>query len=92
MVTVSCGAGNQTLSFVRLAPPEMPETDDSGEYCLYFATVGDDAHVVSRFGTRERAEQAVAAKDWPRPGDGTNYLCGFEVRQLVDGEWMPLGE
>jgi hypothetical protein len=31
VVCESCGAGNQTRSYVRLKPPEMPETDDAGE-------------------------------------------------------------
>ena len=34
------------------------------------------------------AEQAVAAKDWPGPGDSTHYLCGYVVRELVEGEWV----
>ena len=89
-VTESCGAGNQQRSYVRLKPPEMPESDATGEYCLYWATCGDDNHVVSRYATRDEAEQAVAAKDWPRPGDNTNYLCGYEARQLVDGQWLGL--
>lgn len=90
-VVESCGAGNQTRSYVRLKPPEMPdESDADGEYCLYWATCGNESHVVTRYSTREQAEQAVAAKDWPRPGDNTNYLCGYEARQLVDGQWLPL--
>jgi hypothetical protein len=89
-VVESCGAGNQQRSYVRLKPPQMPEIDIAGEYCMYWETVGDDAHVVSRFATREQAEQAVSAKDWPRPGDNTNYLCGYSVRRLVDGDWTPL--
>ena len=89
-VTESCGAGNQQRSYVRLKPPEMPESDATGEYCLYWATCGDDNHVVSRYTTRDEAEQAVAAKDWPRPGDNTHYLCGYEARQLVDGQWLGL--
>ena len=91
-VVESCGAGNQMRRYVRLKPPEMPESDADGDYCLYWATCGDDNHVVSRYATREEAEQAVAAQDWPPPGDNTSYLCGYEVRQMVDGVWMPLGQ
>ena len=87
IVTESCGAGNQTRSYARLIPPEMPESDPEGEWACYWDTVGDDAHVISRHATRESAEQAVAAHDWPRPGDRTAYLCGYVVRQLVGGEW-----
>lgn len=88
-VTESCGAGNQQRSYIRLKPPTMPETDDAGEHALYWDTCGDGAGVRARFTTQQEAEQAVAAKDWPRPGDNTHYLCGWTVRQLVDGEWMP---
>lgn len=91
-VTESCGAGNQTRSYLRQTPPPMPQEDEDGEYALYWDTAGDDAHAVARFATAEEAEQAVAAKDWPRPGDHTNYLCGYEARQLVDGAWQPLNE
>ena len=89
-VTESCGAGNQMRSYVRIKPPQMPESDATGEYCLYWETVGDDAHCVTRYTTRDEAEQAVAAKDCPRPGDTTNYLCGYAVRQWIDGEWFPV--
>ena len=75
-------------SITRIKPPEEPETDPEGEYACYWDTCGDDAHVVARYSTRETAEQAVAAKDWPGPGDSTNYLCGYVVRELVDGEWV----
>jgi hypothetical protein len=88
IVTEPCGAGNQTRSYVRIKPPEMPETDADGQYALYWETVGSDAHVVERFSTIADAVQAVAAKDWPRPGDNTNYLCRYGVRQLIDGEWV----
>lgn len=89
-VVVSCGAGSQTRSYVRRKPPEMPESDGDGAYCMYWESVGNDACVISRYATRAEAEQAVAATDWPRPGDNTNYLCGYSVRQFRDGEWMPL--
>lgn len=91
-VVESCGAGNQTRTYLRQAPPEMPATDPAGEYALYWETVGDDAHIVSRHATLEQAKQAVRAKDWPRPGDHTAYLCGYSVRQLVGGEWVGVTE
>lgn len=86
-VVESCGAGNQTRTYLRQTPPPAPESDPAGEWACYWWTVGSDAHVVSRHTSAELAAQAVAAKDWPRPGDRTDYLCGYEVRQLVDGEW-----
>jgi hypothetical protein len=75
-------------SYLRLAPPEMPEEDPEGEWACYWGTCGDDAHVVSRHSSRGEAEQAVKAHDWPPPGDHTKYLCGYEVRELVDDEWV----
>ena len=87
IVTESCGAGSQTRSYARIRPPEMPPSDPDGEWACYWDTVGDDAHVVSRHSTREEAEQAMAAHDWPGPTDHTAYLCGYTVRHLVDGEW-----
>jgi hypothetical protein len=92
IITESCGAGNQTRSYVRVKPPVMPEIDEDGEYALYWDTVGNESHVVARFTTRADAEQAVAAKDWPGPSDHTDYLCAYTVRQLVAGEWMPITE
>jgi hypothetical protein len=79
-------------SYVRLKPPEAPETDEEGEYALYWETSGDDAGVVSRHSTYEDAKQALDAKDWPRPGDNTHYLCGYSVRMLVSGDWVAVDE
>jgi hypothetical protein len=79
------GWGNSVL---RLSPPQPPVPDPEGEWACYWDTVGDDAHVVSRHATRRQAERAVAAHDWPPPGDTTQYLCGFVVRVLVDGRWV----
>lgn len=83
IVTESCGAGNQTRSYPRLRPPSMPESDPAGEWACCWDTVGDDAHVVSRHATREAAEQACAAHDWPPPGDHTQYLCGYVAQHLT---------
>ena len=33
------------------------------------------------------AEQAVAARDWPAPGDHNRYLCGYTVRQWDGTRW-----
>ena len=33
------------------------------------------------------AKQAVAARDWPAPGDHTHYLCGYTVRQWDGTRW-----
>jgi hypothetical protein len=80
-------AQDGSRSYLRLAPPDMPEEDPHGEWACYWETAGDDAHVVSRHSSREDAEQAVEAHDWPPPGDHTVYLCGYGIRELVDDEW-----
>ena len=86
-VCESCGAGEQMRSYVRLRPPAMPESDPAGEYALYWDTAGNESGVVARFATLEEAQDAVGAMDFPMPGDHTNYLCGYCVRQLRGGEW-----
>lgn len=91
-VTECCGAGGQTRSYVRLLPPDEPETDDDGQYALWWETVGDDTHLVARYATLDAAQQALAAKDWPAPGDHTNYLCGYGVREMVNDEWEQIAE
>ena len=78
--------------------PSVPEPDSAsdtidedpdGEWCVYWTTVGNDAHVVATYETEEDAQavcderqRALAAK---HPGD---LLCGYEVRSLVGGEWV----
>jgi hypothetical protein len=88
------GSGNSCHVSYRLIPPEMPAEDQDGEWALYWDTVGNESGVVARFATRELAEQAVAAKDWPGPTDHTAYLCGYEVRCWDDAEerWVRPGE
>ena len=75
-------------TYLRLSPPEMPKEDPDGAWACYWETSCDDAHVVSRHSSIEEAEQAVEAHDWPPPGDHTVYLCGYGIRELVDGEWV----
>lgn len=75
-------------AITRLTPPAEPTPDPNGEWACYWNTVGNDARVVARYATRQKAEQAVAAKDWPGPTDHTNYLCGYEVRRLDHGRWV----
>lgn len=87
-ITECCGAGGQTRTYTRLRPPTMPQEDEDGEWACYWETVGDDSHVVSRHSTRELAEQAIAAHDWPPPGDHTQYLCGYALRVLDGDQWI----
>ena len=85
-VTESCGAGGQTRSYWRLTPPAAPATTPDGEWACFWTTIGPGSRVISRHETEADAAQAVAARDWPAPGDPTHYLCRYEVRQW-DGEW-----
>lgn len=82
---VADGAGGVVL---RLIPPPEPAVDPNGEWACYWATVGDDDGPAGRYATRQEAAQAVDAKDWPHPDDHTQYLCGWEVRHLVDSVWV----
>ena len=91
-VTESCGAGGQTRSYWRLRPPAAPAVAPDGEWACYWHTVGDGSRVVTRHTTKAEAEQAVAARDWPAPGDHNRYLCGYEVRQWDGERWSVPGE
>jgi hypothetical protein len=74
-------------------PEDEIETDVGGEWCVYWETVGDDDHVVERYASEADAEKVCAAKDRAlRGANPGNLLCGYSVRQLVDGEWVHLEE
>lgn len=81
-ITECCGAGGQSRTYYRIAPPEEPAPDPNGEWACYWSTAGDNSGVVARYSTEEKALQAVRAKDFPHPSDHTDYLCGYEVRHL----------
>lgn len=96
MVEVALDAFGLEDSYPGVPEPtkadEEYETDDAGEYAVYWETVGDDAHPVARYATL-KAAQAVcdqrnrefAARN--PSGGGTTYLCGYGVRELVAGKW-----
>ncbi len=72
---------------------DIYETDDEGEFALYWETVGDDAGPRARYATIEAAtavcEQRNREFTAAHPcGGGSSLLCGFGVRQLVDGKWI----
>lgn len=69
------------------------EPDPKGAYCVYWETALDDEHVVDRYA---EYEQAVAAAELENqklhashPG---SLLCGYSVRELVDGEWVEVDD
>jgi len=68
------------------------ETDAAGEWCVYWSSAcAEDEGPRSRYATREQAEAAAdlhsADLHDAQPGQ---LLCGYEVRQLVQGEWVAL--
>lgn len=65
------------------------EEDVDGEWCVYWETVGDDPHVVSRHPSREAAEAAAKLADRAlRQTHRGHLLCGYSVRELIDGQWI----
>lgn len=89
------GDGNETAEgyLTRQAEIRVGDEDPSGEWSCYWSTVGDGSHVEARYATAEQAQAAAAiANDKfhaANPsGGGVTLLCGYEVRQLVDGEWV----
>jgi len=63
--------------------------DPKGKWCVYWETVGDDAHVVDRYPTEDAARAAaeIASGELEEKHPGGRLLCGYSVRQLVAGEW-----
>lgn len=63
--------------------------DDAGEWCVWWGTALDDSGPRERY-TTERAARAAAtlANDALHRTHRGHLLCGFEVRRLVDGEWI----
>ena len=67
------------------------EPASDGEWCVYWETSGDDEHMVDRYATREQAEAAAElANDELHKRHSGHLLCGYDVRRLVDGEWVRL--
>lgn len=66
--------------------------DPKGEWCVYWETVGDDAHVVERYPTEDAARAAaeITSGELEETHPGGRLLCGYSVRQLVEGEWSRL--
>jgi hypothetical protein len=73
----------------RLLTERAGYPDPGGEYCVYWETVGDDAHVVARYATEEAAEAAATLADEAlRARHSGHLLCGYGVRQIVAGDWV----
>lgn len=74
----------------RMLSDEAGEPDQAGEWAVYWSTVGDDEHVVDRYETQAQAAAAaeIANALLKSAHPGGQLLCGYEVRRLVDGEWV----
>ncbi len=66
------------------------QPDPAGEWACYYSTVLDDSGVDERYATREAASAAVdlANEALCAANPGGNLRCAYEVRHLVDGEWL----
>ena len=69
------------------------EPDDEGEWCVWWCSLDDDERVVARYATREAAEAAAQiAQDGLASHQRGRLLCGYEVRALVEGEWVSVDD
>lgn len=61
------------------------EPNSEGEFCVYWETVGDDAHIVECYDTMEQASAAAAIYqkqlEERHPG---RLLCGYSARTVAD--------
>lgn len=67
-----------------------PTPDPRGGWCCYWSTVGSESGPRGRYTTEDDAQTAVeiANEALHAANPGGQLLCGFEVRQFVDGEWI----
>jgi hypothetical protein len=73
----------------RLLTERAGDPDPEGEYCVYWETCGDDEHVVARYATADAADAAATlGDDSLRSRHSGQLLCGYDVRRLIDGEWV----
>lgn len=66
---------------------------DTGAWCVWWFC-GDDSRADERYATEDQATAAAArAQAGLESGNpGTHLLCGYEVRQLVGGQWVASGQ
>jgi len=76
-------------SYMRTRTEAAAEPDPAGVWCVYWETALDDAGPRERYATEAQATAAtkIANHDLSAANPGGNLLCGFEVRELVDGVW-----
>jgi hypothetical protein len=85
-------AGEDAADYLRgQMESRVGDADPGGEWACYWDTVGDGSCVEERYESREQAEAAVElANAALSQRHGGNLLCGYDVRRLVDGEWLAL--
>lgn len=73
----------------ELAATAARKTED-GRYCVYWRSVDDNDGPRTRYVMREEAEAVarLSQRKFEEYHPGGSALCGFEVRVLVDGEWV----
>lgn len=77
-----------------LATDEHEESED-GEYAVYWETYLEDAGPSARYDSLEAAQAVCDQRNREfsarnPSGGGTTMLCGYAVRQLIDGEWCAI--
>jgi len=93
------GNGASAEDYIRSQREERAEEgeDSEGEFALYWETSLEDGGERTRYSTYEAACAAADLAQGkfnasnPRSG-GVTYLCGFSVRRMVDGQWVPVDE
>lgn len=70
------------------------DPDPAGPYAVWWETVGDDAHIVDRYPSRDAADAAarLANAELHAHHPGGRLLCGYEVRALVGGKWEEIDD
>lgn len=74
----------------RQKEEQRGKEDPDGEWCSYWTSaIREDEGPRARYATEEQAVAAVAiANEELRARNPGSLLCAFEVRHLVDGEWV----
>lgn len=85
------GDGKSAESYLRnQLESRAGDPDPDGEWCVYWETSLDDGGPRARYETEDQATAAaeLAQQELEERHPGGRLLCGFEVRRLVDGEWV----
>jgi len=92
MVEIILDAIGLTDPLTDVPEPPLADTihaeDPDGEYAVYWETAIEGSGPARRYATLEAAEAVAeqSARELAASNPG-HLLCGYSVRQLVDGEW-----